>query len=382
MSVRKKPNGTWFYRTWVRCPDGVRRRVYGQPGKFGLSNTKVAAQQAEAMHVAKILAGQPIKEPIETRSTIPTIDAFWETVAATSRASNKSSSVDSKEQIYRDHIKPRLGHMRLDAITYAVIEDFKLHLAEKLTGNVSRRKDGTPGKRAKQKTLSRKTINNILTVLRKMLSLAEKRRLITAVPSFDWLKLPPPEIDFLSFEEAAQLEDGTPEDVRPMVLVALRTGLRLAELRALRWEDVDLKAGKIVVRRALVKHKRAGGEVEGAPKSNKPREVPLGDEVLAVLKASRHLRGPRVFCDEDGEVLRVPVTRYILERACREAKVRDVGWHVLRHTFASHLVMRGVSIRVVQELLGHADIRMTMRYAHLSPDVSRDAVRVLDRGAR
>ena len=55
-----------------------------------------------------------------------------------------------------------------------------------------------------------------------------------------------------------------------------------------------------------------------------------------------------------------------LWRACRKAGLRQIGWHVLRHTFASHLVMRGASVKVVQELLGHATLEMTMRYSHLS----------------
>jgi integrase len=58
-----------------------------------------------------------------------------------------------------------------------------------------------------------------------------------------------------------------------------------------------------------------------------------------------------------------------------------IGWHTLRHTFASHLVMRGVAIVTVQRLMGHANIRMTLKYAHLSPHVSREAVMLLDEPA-
>jgi integrase len=282
--------------------------------------------------------------------------------------------VRTKRHIFKDHLIPAIGDIPLDQVTYAVIEDLKLALAMKPTANVSRRKDGQPGKRSEARTLSKKTINNIITVLRRTLALAAKRSIISAVPEVEWHKLPTPEIVFLSFDEAAQLEDGADEDWRCMVLVALRCGLRLGELLALRWQDVDLVRGQLTVRQNIV------NGLVGTPKSGKPREVPLGDDVVAALKRHRHLRGPLVFCDADGKALRVPVMRYGLERSCRLAGVRYVGWHALRHTFASHLVMRGVSLRAVQELLGHSDIRMTMRYAHLSPEVTRDAVRLLDRG--
>ena len=70
--------------------------------------------------------------------------------------------------------------------------------------------------------------------------------------------------------------------------------------------------------------------------------------------------------------------KHPLWRACRKAGLRQIGWHVLRHTYASHLAMRGAPLKAIQELLGHATIEMTMRYAHLSPGARRDSARLLD----
>jgi site-specific recombinase XerD len=69
----------------------------------------------------------------------------------------------------------------------------------------------------------------------------------------------------------------------------------------------------------------------------------------------------------------------MLWRALKRAGLRLVGWHSLRHTFASQLAMAGAPLKAIQELLGHANIQMTMRYAHLSPEIARDAVQLLDR---
>jgi integrase len=77
------------------------------------------------------------------------------------------------------------------------------------------------------------------------------------------------------------------------------------------------------------------------PKSGKGRDIPLGDEAIAALKAERHLRGPLVFCDAAGRMWKKNEVKHPLWRACRKAGLRQIGWHVLRHTFASHLVMRG-----------------------------------------
>lgn len=137
-------------------------------------------------------------------------------------------------------------------------------------------------------------------------------------------------------------------------------------------QDVDLVAGKITVRQNAVK-----GKI-GTPKSGKEREIPLSNETIAALKSYRHLKGPLVFSTSEGRMLKYTELRHPLWRACKKAGLRPIQWHACRHTFASHLVMRGVPLKAVQELLGHSTIQMTMRYAHLSPEVARDAVKVLD----
>ena len=175
------------------------------------------------------------------------------------------------------------------------------------------------------------------------------------------------------FDEADRLVAAAEGEWRTMILVAMRTGMCVGELLGLRWVDVDLSVGRIHVCQSYVK-----GHC-GLPKSGKPREIPLGDDVIEALRVHRHERGPLVFCDAAGNVLTAGLLGWPLKRAVKRAGLRAIGWHVLRHTFASHLAMRGVPLKVIQELLGHASIVTTMIYAHLAPHVARDAVRVLDR---
>lgn len=379
MSVRRdKRWGTWFYRKQVRTPDGRRVRIFGTPKAEGLPENRAGAEEAERRAIARVLATGQATKPVSIKKEVALVRDFAEQFLEVSRIKNKPSSVETKEMILRLHIKPRLGHLRLDEVTYAVIEDFKIALSktpvanvEKLHGETKRREAGDKPR----KTLSAKTINNCLTVLRRMLVVARKRGLIETVPDVEWLKAERPDFDFLDFGEADRLVVAADGEWRTMILVALRTGMRQGELLALRWQDVDLVAGRVTVRQNVV-----WGHV-GTPKSGKPREIPLGDEVKAALKAQRHLRGPLVFCDFGGRMLTSGEAKHPLWRACKRAGLRQVGWHVLRHSFASHLTMRGASIRAVQELLGHATITMTMRYAHLAPEIAREAVKLLDGGS-
>ena len=346
----------WIVDLTVQIPGGSIARFREVPK----IQTRRGAEQYERQRLAELLAGrqQPkeVPAPVEKREVVPTIAAFTKQfIDNYAVANNKPSEVASKQSALRFHILPVLGHLSLDKVGPAQIEAFK---AMKL-------KEG----------LSPKTVNNHLIVLRRMLSVAEEWELIKHVPKFKWLKVPEVEFDFLTFEEAAKFLATGEGEWRTMIAVAMKAGLRQGEILGLRWKDVDLVTGKIIVRQSSVRG------IVGTPKGWRSREIELCSDLWDILKAHRHLRGELVFCDLDGQMLTKNQCRRPLYDVCKRASLRQIGWHVLRHTFASHLVMRGVPIRVVQELLGHRDIKTTMRYAHLSPQSRRDAVALLDANA-
>ncbi|HZJ41176.1 MAG TPA: site-specific integrase, partial [Candidatus Saccharimonadales bacterium] len=120
--------------------------------------------------------------------------------------------------------------------------------------------------------------------------------------------------------------------------------------------------------------------VLGSTKSNKNRYIPLTASVIEMLK-QRKRDNELIFSENDSFLVQAKYVKK-LHKLCKDLKFRRIGWHVFRHTFASHLAQKGISLKAIQELLGHSDIKTTMRYAHLSPRELRQAVDVLSFGQR
>lgn len=160
----------------------------------------------------------------------------------------------------------------------------------------------------------------------------------------------------------------------PMVLLGFRAGLRPGELLALRWDDVDLRLGEIVVRRTLTIEPE-GTRVGSSTKTSKNRRVPLTADAREVLLQNRSL-DEQVFASFAGKTTRHNGSlRYVLRRAALAAGMRALRPQDMRHSFASQLISQGVSLKIVAELLGHSSTQTTERfYAHLAPSSLKAAV--------
>ncbi len=331
-------------------PDGRIQRVR----KRSPVNTHRGAEHYEHQIRQALLDGSYGKEVITKE--VPTLGQFVQRFLEHAQTNNKYSTARSKAHVTHKHLVPAFGHLKLDTIGPAEIEALKTRALKHLT---------------------KKSVNNVLAVLHKLFGVAVEFGELSAAPKIRWLKAPKPEFDFLSVEEANQLIVGAePGRWRTMITVALNTGLRIGELVGLAWDCVDLSGGRLIVKRAVYK-----GRLD-TPKGGRSREVPLNATAIEALRAHpRRLGCSWVFPQKDGRFIRNPQHACVdaIARNAERVGLRRIGWHTLRHTFASHLVMSGRSLQEVQELLGHATIEMTMRYSHLSPEAKKDAVRTLDR---
>ena len=185
-----------------------------------------------------------------------------------------------------------------------------------------------------------KTVNNVLSTLNKALKTAGEWKVIRVMPcTIHLLKVAPPEMSFYDSDE---------------------------------YERV------VAAARAIDPRTRWRGQV-GLPRSGRPRRVPMTKRLAEALRAHRHLRGARVLCRDDGTTITAHVLRRWLEQAGRRAELEVHGAaHRLRHTFCSHLAMRGAPARAIQELVGHTDLTTTQRYIHRSPAAIEGAIRLLD----
>ena len=317
-------------------------------------NTKAGAKAYEAVIKHRLALGEPATaDPILRQITFSDFASEW--FATHVLNNNKPSEQRTKETLLRLHLIPYFGRMALTGISALEIERYKA---------------------SKVGQLSAKSINNHLVCLGKCLRMAAEWGKLAAPPRIHLFRVTPPSIDFLSPAETALLLADSAEPVwNEMARMAARTGMRRGELMALDWADIDLAKANVTVRHSLVEG------ILGTPKNHRQRILPLPDDVVRMLER-RSVKTGLLFHRPDGRHLNKSVTGGAIKRICHRVGLRAIGWHTLRHTYASTLVAEGVPLAVVSALLGHSDIKITMRYAHLAPSTLRESVLALERAER
>ncbi|MDA8272228.1 MAG: site-specific integrase [Deltaproteobacteria bacterium] len=168
---------------------------------------------------------------------------------------------------------------------------------------------------------------------------------------------------YLTEEEAERLIFNCERNLKPIVITALNTGMRKSEILKLTWDRVDLKNHIILLDKT---------------KNGERREIPVNDTLYNILSGlTRHLKTDFVFYNP--QTLKPYYdTKKSFTSALRKSHILDFRFHDLRHTFASWLIMAGIDLTTVKELLGHKDVKMTLRYSHLAASHINNAVKALD----
>jgi len=219
-------------------------------------------------------------------------------------------------------------------------------------------------KRERREEVSPATVNRELSGLRNMYNRAIEweMALKNPVKGVKFFREDEGRLRFLEKEEIKRLYDACPDYLKPIVALAISTGMRKGEILGLKWLDVDFRRKIITILKT---------------KGQRKREIPIGLGISRLLLRQRkYPDSPYVFCREDGRP--IGSFRKAFDRALKNAEIEDFTFHDLRHTFASHLVMRGVDLKTVQEIMGHSSFLTTLRYAHLAQSHKRKAMELFD----
>ncbi len=264
-----------------------------------------------------------------------------------SKTKKTRQTAERERGILDDHLLPEFGSLRLDQITPGAVEEFR-------------------DKRSEAKRAAA-TINKEVQLLKYILTKSVEWGLVQVnlIRDVKPLKVPPGRVRYLEQSQVPHLLRACPKWLRPIVVISMNTGMRRSEILRLRRQDVDLSNRLIILERT---------------KNNDRKIVPMNQTVYEIFRnLPPRLDSPYCFAEPDGQPNNGPRVTIAFRRAVKRAGLENFRLHDLRHHFASWLAMSGHGLRTIQELLGHRDPKMSMRYSHLSSEYLKQAVEDLDR---
>jgi len=363
-SITKRKDGRWMARYIVHSSEGPKRRTV-----YGRTRQDVAAKLAKAM--------TDRDSGIELDPSNVTVDEYFQRWLNDSvKGSVRPITFESYERLVRVHIVPAVGRIKLKALSPAHLQ-----------GLYRNRLDAG---------LSPCTVQRIHAVIHRALKQALRWGLVARNVSeaTDPPRAQRKEVRPLTPEQVrALLKTAHGERLEALYVLAITTGLRQGELFGLRWEDVDLETGRLSVRQALTTPK--GGRRLGPPKRSKSRrsvKLTAGAVKALTVHRERQLEEREKLAElwnDHGFVFTTqvgtPINRHNFFRRSFKPLLEEAGlprtvrFHDLRHTCATLLLSKNVNPKIVQELLGHANISQTMdTYSHLLPDMQERATSAMD----
>ena len=262
-----------------------------------------------------------------------------------------------------NHIIPKLGNYHLNQINHKIIQDFLLELSK------NGRKDNTGG-------LSEKTIKDITIIVKGSIKKAINENKIKYIElSFNYPKdSKDKSIYILTKHEQNKitnyvLNNCTSKNIG--LLISLYSGIRIGELCALQWKDVDFKNNKLTIsktiQRIYIKDKdnNISKIIVSTPKTkNANREIPINKDFLEILKKLKSEKDNYILSNTSKYVEPRTYRKYF-NKVLRELKIKQFNFHSLRHTFATNCISLGCDYKTVSELLGHANVNITLNlYVH------------------
>ncbi len=359
-NIRKRKDGRWEAR-YVQedCEDSKKRygSVYGK-----------TYQEAKEKREQIVIRGR--KRPSKTGGVLfQDILVAWQEA---NRINLKASSISRYQNLIDTHIFPELGNKRMEQINSSVINRF---LSAKLENGRLDNKGG----------LSPAYVRSIALVISSAVAFGVSEKMCSPMQSsITKPALTKKELTVLNPDKQTTLENELLEDmneVKFLIYMTLYTGIRIGEACALRWEDIDLDAKLLYVRQTVSRvwfthnGKKKSKLVIGSPKTDSSlRCIPICSKLYSILSSFpyRKKQGYILESNTSSSFVSPRTFEYRYKAILKKCALEPVNYHALRHTFATRCIERGVDIKSLSEILGHADVSVTLNtYVHSSIELKR-----------
>lgn len=288
----------------------------------------------------------------------------------------KGSTVAKYRFLTDNHVKPDLGNIPINEITATMVNQY---LTDKLENG---RKDNGGG-------LSPSYVRTLAIIIGSALKFAESEGLYGGLRSRIYKpSLPKKALAVLTLEDQRKLEDYLVHNVTPTntgILLSLRTGLRIGEVCALSWEDVDLNTRILHVKHTVSRVVAGGNEAKtklivDTPKTNaSTRDIPISSSLQPILEQAKKTAVSPFVASEDKEFVNPRTFEYRYHKVLSRCDIAPVNFHALRHTFATRCIEAGVDVKSLSEILGHANAAVTLEtYVHSSMNLKRSQLEKLE----